>query len=557
VEKLFPLLFHPEFANLANLVAELLRMPLDLYWTKGGERITCFYSSRQYLPESKKNKVCLLVSNSPLGNFYCQRSDREAVEKAILTKEPVVYTCHVGLTDIIVPINYYSPPHLFISTGQLCLSSKNKLNLGKYKKHLKRHQINFEDFLEAYQSVPFTSPEKLSQILVLLQFLAQCFREYLGKKNFTFAYLKNLLSEENEVYRHFRDDTPISHRLLKKVLPILPNTVILIRTSLSFLGHLSRRTYLNIKEGLEKITNPHPSLILPYPGGGFVILLYLRGGEGEGEKIKNKTRTFFTKKYQAETKVEMAQIKRRSLNILPLLYRKLQIQSLPEEKDKNITPSYFTPSEERLLSFLNAQMLPEARRIFTQLCAVKCFDFFPLPALSKVDLIYLLKRIHLGTEEIIPEVSDFTFPSPEVEKIIRTSSLPEVYSLARRSLERHIATLQEKTLSRTPRLIQKIKEVLNENYLNPNIVRILVRELRYSDTFLRKIFKKSTGKSFVDYVVEAKINKAKELLEHSALTIQEIADRLGYNTSPSLYKVFKKKTGLAPGEYRRQKKEKV
>ncbi|OIJ21508.1 hypothetical protein BKP45_01700 [Anaerobacillus alkalidiazotrophicus] len=71
-----------------------------------------------------------------------------------------------------------------------------------------------------------------------------------------------------------------------------------------------------------------------------------------------------------------------------------------------------------------------------------------------------------------------------------------------------------------------------------------------SSYYLSKVFKKETGKNFVTYVTERKIEKAKELLRNVEIPIINISFELGY-TEPSYFtKVFKKVEGMTPSQYR-------
>ena len=66
---------------------------------------------------------------------------------------------------------------------------------------------------------------------------------------------------------------------------------------------------------------------------------------------------------------------------------------------------------------------------------------------------------------------------------------------------------------------------------------------------LSRTFKKVTGKNFVEYVTELRMNKAKELLRDTQLRMNEVAEAVGYRQS-YFNRMFKKAEGMTPGEYR-------
>ena len=59
-----------------------------------------------------------------------------------------------------------------------------------------------------------------------------------------------------------------------------------------------------------------------------------------------------------------------------------------------------------------------------------------------------------------------------------------------------------------------------------------------------------TGVSYKSYTIQAKINKAKELLADTDLPIYEIATTLGYKSNQHFSHLFQIQTGLLPTEYR-------
>ena len=64
-------------------------------------------------------------------------------------------------------------------------------------------------------------------------------------------------------------------------------------------------------------------------------------------------------------------------------------------------------------------------------------------------------------------------------------------------------------------------------------------------------FKKSTGKTFREFLTALRIEDAKSLLKHSKLTVTEISFSVGFSDSNYFSNVFKKQTGLSPLAYRR------
>lgn len=92
-------------------------------------------------------------------------------------------------------------------------------------------------------------------------------------------------------------------------------------------------------------------------------------------------------------------------------------------------------------------------------------------------------------------------------------------------------------------------------YIQDNVGKnITLQELatiaRMSTYHFAHIFKKETGFSPIEYVINTRIDQAKVLLLRTTNTIEEISYQLGYTASSSFITIFIKKTGMTPSAYR-------
>jgi ligand-binding sensor protein/AraC-like DNA-binding protein len=72
-----------------------------------------------------------------------------------------------------------------------------------------------------------------------------------------------------------------------------------------------------------------------------------------------------------------------------------------------------------------------------------------------------------------------------------------------------------------------------------------------SPSYFSRLFSRKKAGSLSNYVNEAKVSKAKELLQKTDWPVRYIADKLGFDDSSYFIKVFKKETDLTPGEFRK------
>ncbi|MNN89103.1 Arabinose operon regulatory protein [compost metagenome] len=99
----------------------------------------------------------------------------------------------------------------------------------------------------------------------------------------------------------------------------------------------------------------------------------------------------------------------------------------------------------------------------------------------------------------------------------------------------------------------RVKEYLNEHYANPDLsLTYLSGEFELNAKYLSQMFKEEFGVNFLDYLGNVRIQQAKRLLMETGESIQVIGIQVGYPNVRSFMRVFKKLTGVTPGEYRKK-----
>lgn len=73
--------------------------------------------------------------------------------------------------------------------------------------------------------------------------------------------------------------------------------------------------------------------------------------------------------------------------------------------------------------------------------------------------------------------------------------------------------------------------------------------LNLNASYFSRLFKRETNQNFIEYVNMVKLQKAKQLLQQSNKTVEEISDYLGYANKSYFIKLFKREVGMTPSEY--------
>lgn len=98
----------------------------------------------------------------------------------------------------------------------------------------------------------------------------------------------------------------------------------------------------------------------------------------------------------------------------------------------------------------------------------------------------------------------------------------------------------------------KLLKYMQGHYDGQLYQRDLAKEFFINQKYLSYLFKRHTGSTFSDYLNRIRIDKSRELLEDYDLTIDEVAQRSGYNDYFYFIKVFKKYNGKTPSQYRKE-----
>ena len=102
-------------------------------------------------------------------------------------------------------------------------------------------------------------------------------------------------------------------------------------------------------------------------------------------------------------------------------------------------------------------------------------------------------------------------------------------------------------------LKKRVLEYLDGNYPDSNLSLMWVADqFHLSGPYLSRYFKDQIGMNFADYLCRLRIARSKELMENPELSVVEIAEKVGYNSSNSFIRTFKRYEGITPGQYREQ-----
>lgn len=194
---------------------------------------------------------------------------------------------------------------------------------------------------------------------------------------------------------------------------------------------------------------------------------------------------------------------------------------------------------------------------------------------KKEELLEILDKIY----EASLNVEDFWKESTEWEEVVSVfASVGKRYGIYEKEyLSERIREIQRQACSRVElekgisKLALETKEKIEEEkrksydadvwaavkYITQNYEKNIklgdvAAYVGMSESYFSRHFKKTMGIGFSEYLNKMRVEKAKELLKRKRLTMQEIAEQVGYSNSAYFTHMFKSLTGISPKAYQKE-----
>lgn len=177
----------------------------------------------------------------------------------------------------------------------------------------------------------------------------------------------------------------------------------------------------------------------------------------------------------------------------------------------------------------------------------------PDPRIIKLDSIDVVNALnnHLKDKNLsledIDEDSLYYY-----QHIANMHTYQELESYLMNFIKTYIKLLQDKGQKNIRNDVLEALKYIEEHYSDDISLSDVADYICISKNHLSYLFKKETGKTFSDYLIQYRIDKAKEYLTtETKSTVSEIAEKTGFHDTGYFSKVFKKATGLSPNQYKK------
>lgn len=160
------------------------------------------------------------------------------------------------------------------------------------------------------------------------------------------------------------------------------------------------------------------------------------------------------------------------------------------------------------------------------------------------DIIKLLLKMDINIEDIFGKNVNL------IAKLLNFETIIDINQWMKNIIAGIAEHIRNKNNSRNQRIIERIKEVVVRRYAEDLSVADVASEVFLSAGYATSLFKKETGQSIMDYIIQTRIKIAKEMLKEPSVRISEVSNKVGYENVAYFSSLFKNIVGVSPKEYR-------
>lgn len=236
-----------------------------------------------------------------------------------------------------------------------------------------------------------------------------------------------------------------------------------------------------------------------------------------------------------------------------ILNEEIQNRKVLEEKlsARNLQLSYSLDKERELVSKIKLGDIETAKKIFQALLAdIFIIGAAKLPVIKArvLELVVLMSRAAVeggaDSEQVLGINTEF------VQDINRCNTIEEIDLYAIQALEKYIKAVQRHDRVKNHHIINQVKAFIRKNYYKNLTLEEIAESVYLSPYYISRIFKEEQGLTVMDYLTKVRLEEAKKLLRNPAYQIEEIAEKIGYNDPSYFSKVFRRKEGMTPSQFR-------
>ena len=197
--------------------------------------------------------------------------------------------------------------------------------------------------------------------------------------------------------------------------------------------------------------------------------------------------------------------------------------------------------------------MEEMKKLFTPLC-VEGFGKLsehPLRNLKYHLIITVAFIIRYCIEGGLEMEAAYNLSDIYIRKIDTCNSEEGIHQIHKELCEAYVRRMQKKkTIFRYSKPVQLAIDYIYDNLHNKILLENIAEVAGLSENYLSKLFLKETGKNISSYIIQKRVDAAKNLLIYTEYSTSEISNFLNFSSESHFIATFKKSTGTTPKKFR-------
>ncbi|WP_219836902.1 response regulator transcription factor [Paenibacillus sp. R14(2021)] len=138
----------------------------------------------------------------------------------------------------------------------------------------------------------------------------------------------------------------------------------------------------------------------------------------------------------------------------------------------------------------------------------------------------------------------------EYERVMRSRTIDDLRAFAEAKINGVLDALLRMKELRPNKIVEDVRRIVQARYAENVSLRSVAQEIYMNPNYIGKLFKAHTDMTFNDYVLQVRMEKAKDLLLQTDKKVYEIAHEVGFGELDWFYKRFKTYAGVSAGDFR-------
>ena len=312
------------------------------------------------------------------------------------------------------------------------------------------------------------------------------------------------------------------------------------------------------KNAFEELANKNHSGYVINVGGNPVLIVSFRDNQNEDEeawlyKTVSYLKTFIAENFSVYFTSAISNVHKYPHGISVAYYEALKAlehrfvmesgsiitqKDLATEKSVSAPYAYSFNTEQLLANHIATSDYDSAEKLVCDL----------LDSTQSADMRRCLVYNLSGTVIKLLEASKIEDYSKDINTLINFETISDVRETLLGAIRKLCDSKKEQ---KGNKLCVKVKEIVDKEYKNSNLsIGYIADTLGIHHVYLSSAFKTHTGEGLLDYINNVRINHSLALFADFSLSVEDISAMVGYSTSKTFIRTFKKIMGITPAKYR-------